>query len=458
MNIVLARLLAPILVLGVLAAPAAARAEVYGAETFTLDNGMQVVVVSNHRVPVVTHMVWYRVGAADEPPGHTGMAHLLEHLMFKGTEEVAPGEFSRRVAEIGGRDNAFTSHDFTAYYQTVAKQHLDMVMRMEADRMTNLLFEDEHVRTERQVVLEERRQRTDNNPSALLGERANAVMFHNHPYRTPVIGWAGEVATLERDTLMAFYRRHYAPDNAILVVSGDVTTDEVRALAEEHYGPIPARQVAARARPVEPEPVVERRVVLRHPQVQQPSWSRRYLAPTYTTGASEHAHALEVLSEVIGGGTTSQLYRRLVVEEELAAGAGAGYSPEQLDYGTFYVWASPRPGVDMEALEAAVTDELEAIRRNGVDAAEVERAKTRLRANVIYARDSTSRGAFALGRALTTGSTVEDVETWPESIAAVTPEDVDAAARAVLAEHRAVTALLLPRPQDVAADDQEALR
>lgn len=452
----LARFLPSVLVLGLLAAPGGARAEVYGAETFFLDNGMQVVVVPNHRVPVVTHMVWYHVGAADEPTGKTGVAHLLEHLMFKGTDDLAPGEFSRTVAALGGRDNAFTSYDYTAYFQTVAKQHLGTVMRMEADRMTDLRLEEEHVRTERDVVLEERRQRTDNDPSALLDERARAVMYHNHPYRNPVIGWAEEIAALERPDVMAYYKRHYAPDNAILVVAGDVTPEEVRELAEQHYGVIPAQGVDERVRPAEPPPVAERRVVLRDPQVHQPSWSRRYLAPTYTSGASEHAYPLQILAEVIGDGPTSRLYRHLVMERELAAGAGAAYSPEALDYGTFYVWATPRPGVDMAELEAAVVEELEAIRRDGVDPQEVERAKTRLRANVIYARDSVSRGAFHIGRALTTGTTVEDVEAWPQRIAEVTPEQVDAAARFILQDARAVTAVLLPGGKDMAARQEDA--
>lgn len=439
----LIRRLAPALIAAALAV-APASAQVFNPESFVLQNGMQVVVVPNHRVPVVTHMVWYRVGSADEPAGKTGIAHLLEHLMFKGTETIPPGEFSKIVARHGGRDNAFTSSDYTAYFQNVAKENLELVMRMEADRMANLRLDPKDVHTERDVVLEERRSRTENDPASLLNERAEAVLFLNHPYRNPVIGWGEEIAKLDHDDAIAFYDRYYAPNNAILIVGGDITAAELKPLAEKYYGAVSPREVPKRLRPQEPPPLTERRVELRHPDVRQPNWGRRFLAPSYNAGETRHAYPLEVLAEVIGGSTTSRLYRHLVVDQRLAAGAGAFYDGHAFDLSSFGVYASPRPGVSMEKLEQAMETELADIATGNVDAAEVERAKERLRANVAYARDSLQAGAYAFGQALTTGRGIEDVEQWPQRIAAVTPDQVREAARAVLRKEHAVTSLLLP--------------
>lgn len=447
MRLPLASPLFAVLVLTGLVRPAPA--ELFSPETFTLSNGMQAVVIPNHRVPVVSHMVWYRVGAADEPAGKSGIAHLLEHLMFRGTEAVPPGEFSKTVARHGGRDNAFTSNDYTGYFQNVAKKNLELVMRMEADRMANLVLDPESVRTERDVVLEERSSRTDNDPGALLGERVQAVLFLNHPYREPVIGWKSEIAALEVEDAQAFYEKWYNPANAVLVVAGDVTAAELKPLAEKYYGAIAGRPAPPRLRLEEPPPVAARRVVLEDERVQQPSWRRRHLAPSYRTGEPEAAYALEVLAEVIGGGTTSRLYQSLVVDQRLAVSAGAYYSPSALDLTTFTIYASPRPGVTMDELEAAMEKELRDIATGNVDAGEVERAKTRLRANAVYARDSLQRGAYVFGEALTTGQTVEDVEAWPERIGAVTGEGVAEAARRVLNIEASVTGVLLPKERKV---------
>ena len=417
-------------------------AAVFDPETFTLANGMRVVVVSNHRIPVVVHMVWYRVGAADEGSGESGIAHFLEHLMFKGTRARAPGEFSRIVARNGGRENAFTAYDYTAYHQTVARDRLETMMELEADRMTGLVIAEEQVAAERQVVIEERRQRTDNNPSTILREQVNAALYLNHPYRRPIIGWEHEIRALDVDKVMAFYRRWYAPNNAILVVAGDITAAELKPLAERYYGRIPGADLPARARPAEPPQRAARRVVYRDARVRQPAWSRSYLAPSYTVGETRHADPLQVLTEVFGGGTTSRLYRALVVEGKLAVSAGTYYGPNDLGPSSFTVYASPRPGVSMESLEAAVEAEIEALLRDGVTEPAVERAKHQLQVQAVYARDSLRAGARALGAALAIGRTIEDVETWPERIGAVTVEAVAAAARSVLAEERSVTALL----------------
>ena len=417
---------------------------VFRPETFTLDNGMQVVVVSNHRVPVVTHMAWYKVGSADEEPGKSGIAHFLEHLMFKGTKNLAPGEFSATVSRNGGRENAFTSLDYTGYFQTVAKDRLEIVMRMEADRMSNLTLSEEVVEPERLVILEERRQRTDNSPGAVLREHVSASLYLNHPYQRPVIGWEHEIRALTVEDILAFYRQWYAPNNAVLVVAGDITAEEVRPLAEKYYGVIPRGPDIVRARPQEPPQKAERRVIHRDPKVGQPALSRHYLAPSYTTGASEHAYALQVGAELLGGGSTSLLYRELVIERKLAVAAGAYYGPDGLGPGTFVAYASPRPEVSMEDLEAAISELLDTVAEDGFAAEEIERAKKRIAASAVYARDSLRAGARVLGSALTSGRTIEDVESWPDRIAEVTTEQVKAAMRHVLDENRSVTALLLP--------------
>jgi zinc protease len=419
---------------------------VFHPETFTLENGMEVVVVSNHRAPVVAHWVWYRVGTADSPLGKSGLPHFLEHLMFKGTREIAPGEFSKIVARHGGNDNAMTSYDATAYYQMIAKDRLELVMAMEADRMVNLDLSDSHVYPERDVILEERRSRVDNEPGALLGEQLMAAQYLHHPYRLPVIGWFHEIAGYTREDALDFYRRWYAPNNAILVVAGDVTAAELRPLAERTYGRIPARPVPPRRRTVEPPQHAERRVTLHHERVRQPSLVRSYLAPSFHSEGAEHAHALELLAEILGGGGTSRLFRAVVVEQGLAAGAGSFYRGSALDQTTLRIYASPRPGIEMIALEAAVDSEVERLLRDGVTAAELARTRTRMLAEAIYARDSLGGAARVFGSALTTGGTVADVEAWPARISAVTPEQIHAAARAVLRRERAVTALLLPAP------------
>ncbi|ARJ64413.1 zinc protease [Magnetospirillum sp. ME-1] len=434
------------LLLGALLAAVPARAGVFDPATFTLSNGMQVVVISNHRVPIVSHMVWYKVGAADEEAGKSGIAHLLEHLMFKGTPSVPPGEFSKIVARNGGRDNAFTSSDYTGYYQNVAADKLELVMRMEADRMRNLVLDEANFRTERDVVLEERRSRTDNNPGALLHEQMEAALYLNSPYRRPIIGWPDEIAALSLDDALAFYRRWYAPNNAILVVAGDVTAETVRPLAETYYGTIPRADTPPRARTEEPPHRAERRITLKDGRVAQPSWSRLYLAPSLGAGDRDLAYPLEVLADLVGDGATSRLYRSLVVEKGAAAAISTSYDPVAVGRTAFHVAASPRPGVPLDKLEALIEQELARIVKEGFSAAEVERSKARLRASAVYGRDSLHTGAQTLGQALASGLSVDEVEAWPERIKAVTPEQVAKAAAAVFNPAASVTGLLLPDP------------
>ncbi|MDX1541270.1 MAG: pitrilysin family protein, partial [Geminicoccaceae bacterium] len=402
-------------------------------------------VVTNRRAPVVSHHVWYKVGSADSPLGKSGLPHFLEHLMFKGTETLEPGEFSRTVARNGGNENAFTGQDYTGYFQTIARDRLETVMAMEADRMVNLRLTEPEVLTERAVILEERSQRVDNDPGSKLGEQLSASQFLHHPYRLPVIGWRHEIASYTQQDALDFYEDWYAPNNAILIVAGDIDAEELRPLAEKHYGQIPPREVPERVRVQEPPQAAAREVELRDERVRQPAWVRSWLAPSQTTGATEHAYPLEVMSEVLGGTSTSRLYRSLVIDKKLATSAGSYYRGSSLDHGTFRIYASPRPGVSLDELEAAVEEELARLESEPITQAEIDRATTRMVAEAVYARDSLSTAVRSFGVALSTGQTVEDVEAWPERISAVTAEEVAAAAAFVLRPESSTTGRLLPQ-------------
>ena len=427
-----------------LAPPAGAVGLYDDAEHFALANGLEVVVVSDHRAPVVTHMLWYKAGAADEPPGKSGVAHFLEHLMFKGTATVAPGEFSRIVARNGGRENAFTSFDFTGYYQTVASDRLAVVMRLEADRMRNLVLEGRSFEAERQVVLEERRSRTDNDPAARFAEQVAAAQYLNHPYGIPVIGWEHEIRALTMADVRAFYDAHYGPNNAVLTVAGDVTTETVRRLAEAHYGPLAPVAVPPRTRPQEPPQLAARRLDHSDGRIARPSFRRSYLAPSAGGGASEHALPLMLLAEVLGGGSTSLLYRALVVERQVAASSGAFYSGVALDPVRFHIFASPNEGRSLAELEAAIDGVIGEVIENGVGEAALARAKTGFAAAAIYARDNVRGAARVYGRALATGRTVADVRRFPERIEKVGVADIHRAAKHVFDRRRSVTGLLRP--------------
>ncbi len=431
-----------------------AAAQVFNPTRFTLGNGLDVVLIEDHRAPVVQHMVWYRVGAADEMPGESGVAHYLEHLMFKGTPNVPSGEFSKIVARQGGRDNAFTSADYTGYFQTVARDRLDLVMRMEAERMHRLTVSEADARPELQVVLEERLSRTDNSPRAQFGEQLDAAQYLSHPYGRPIIGWAHEIKALNLEKAMAFYRTHYAPNNAILIVAGDVSPAELKSLAEKHYGLIPMRPVPPRLRPQEPPQLAERRLVMRDARVTQPSLSRSYLAPSRTAGEKQHSVPLSVLSEILSN-STGRLHRRLVAGDGPAAGAGSYYQSLALDQTTFNLSASPKPGRSIEEVETALDAVLADLLAEGVSEFELAQAKNVMRAGAIFARDSLFGAAQTFGAALTTGLSVDAVEDWPNLVRAVTREQVLAAARSVLDKRRSVTGHLLPEEKQADAKKQE---
>ena len=412
---------------------------------YTLDNGLQVVVIPDRRAPVVTHMVWYKVGAADEENGKAGIAHFLEHLLFKGTDKVAPGEFSKIIKRNGGQDNAFTSLDYTAYYQRIAKDRLDLVMGLEADRMSNLTLTDADVVPERAVVQEERRSRTDNDPSSLLQEQTTAALYIAHPYRKPIIGWMSEVQKLDRDDALAFYRKYYTPRNAIVVVAGDVTIEGVRSLVDKHYAPLAnTADPGERVRTPEPEPIAARRITLSDPRVATPSVQRSYLAASYRTAAPHEAEALEILSHVVGSSTTSRLYRKLVVEDKIASYAGSWYDGDSRDYGNFGIYGAPAEGKTLTEVEAAIDEVLADVLKNGITADELQRAKNKMQADSVYALDSQFRLAYVFGAALSIGATVEDVKGWNHELEQTTLEDVKKAAAQVLRIKRSVTGILLP--------------
>ncbi len=415
-------------------------------ETFTLSNGLQVVVLPSSRAPIVNQLLIYKVGGADEVYGKTGVAHFLEHMMFKGTNAVASGEFSRIVARHGGRDNAYTSYDTTGYYQTVSPDRLEMVMRMEADRMNGLVITERELVPERQVVLEERRMRIENSPGALLGEAVQEQLFgRKKPYGMPIIGYVDDVKKLTVNDLTAFYRKWYAPNNAVLIVAGDTTAEQVRRLAEKFYGPIPQRKVEPRRRPGEGAGDLPQKVARADARVAEPRWARYYLAPSYFKGETQHAYSLQVLARLLGGGETSRLWKVLVGERKLALSTGAGYSPISLGLTTFDFGVHPAQGVSMADIEAAVGEQVTRLLDSGVTPLEVERAQNALLASAIYSQDSLQSGPRIYGSLLGIGGTVADIDAWPERIAAVTPDAVVAAARAVWKPDRLVTSLLTPQ-------------
>ncbi len=423
-------------------------------ESFSLPNGLQVVVIQDHRTPVVTQMVWYKVGSADETPGKSGLAHFLEHLMFKGTAKHPAGEFSQTVLKVGGNENAFTSSDYTGYFQRVPREQLGKMMEFEADRMTGLILKDENVLPERDVVLEEYNMRVANNPEARLNEQIMAALYLNHPYGRPVIGWHQEIEKLDREDALAFYRRFYAPNNAILVVAGDIDAKEVRPLAEATFGKVAAQPsiAARRIRPQEPEPVAPRTVTLADPHVEQPSVKRYYLAPSAATAAAGESPALDVLAQLMGGGSNSYLYRALVVDRPLAVNANAAYQGTALDPSQFSISVAPKAGVEFAQVEQVVDDVISDVVKNPIRAEDLERVKTQLIAEAIYAQDNQAALARWYGGALTTGLSIEDIRSWPDRIRAVTAEQVRAAAQKWLDKKRSVTGYLI---KDTSAKREE---
>lgn len=417
---------------------------------FTLDNGMQVVVVEDHRAPVVMHMVWYKAGSADEPAGTSGIAHFLEHLMFKQTENLAPGEFSEIVTAQGGQDNAFTSYDYTAYFQRVAADRLELMMQMESDRMVNLRLTENDIITERDVIIEERNQRTENSAGALFREQRMAAQYMNHRYGVPIIGWRHEMETLDMDDALAFYKEYYAPNNAILIVAGDVQPEDVRALADKYYGVIPANpDLKPRQRTEEPPQLSERRMVYRDARVAQEYVTRTYLAPERDAGDQKEAAALTLLAAILGDGPTAVLPRDLQFGSKQAVYASAFYGGTSLDDTTFGLVIVPSEGVSLQEAEDAMDASVRQFIQDGVDEDHLARIKMQLRASQIYARDDADAVGNRYGRALTSGLTIQDVQDWPDILQSITGDDIVAAATRVFKVENSVTGWLRKPVEEV---------
>jgi zinc protease len=418
----------------------------------SLANGLKVLVKPDHRAPVLTSQVWYKVGSSYEYGGITGISHLLEHMMFKGTAARPAGEFSRIVAENGGEENAFTGADYTAYFQNLANDRLAVSFELEADRMRNLALTPQDFAKEREVVTEERRLRTDDDPQSLTAEQFEAVAYAASPYRNPIIGWPGDLEQLEASDLRDWYRQWYAPNNATVLVAGDVDPEQVFALAEKYFGPLKAETIAPPKTQAEPPQRGEKRLVVKAP-AQEPYLLMGYKTPAANDAASQagadwEPYALEVLSSVLDGGNSARLPRELVRGRQIAASANAAYDVFSRLPGLFMLDGVPAKGHDIPALEQALRAQIERLQREPVDAAELERIRTQLIANKVYEQDSVFRQAMRLGQLETVGLGWPLADQYVERLAAVTPEQVQAVAQKYLTPDRLTVAVLNPQPLD----------
>lgn len=429
--------------------------KVFDAKSYTLENGLEIVVVENHRAPVITHMIWYRAGAADEPRGKSGIAHFLEHLLFKGQKhetlgDLEPGEFSRIIRSLGGEDNAFTAQDYTAYYQSIASEHLEKVMTMEAGRMRGIDIPPESFASEHKVIQEERRQRTDNDPRAQMAEQMKEALFPNHPYSIPVIGWMHEIQALEWTDAKTFYDQYYAPNNAILIVSGDVKGADVLEIAKRTYGIIERADTPTRKRTTSPPFISQSSVTLTHESIKEPQFRRTYRVPSYRQDA-QASLTLEVLEDIIGGGSTSRFYKSLVIEQKLATNISLSYNSAAWNDSTLSIVATPVSVDKMAALQDAIDAELRKLVMDGVTDQELRDTVSRMQGEAIYARDSLSGPAMVIGYNLVTGATLDDIEYWPQKIETVTKAQIKDAATLYLNPDQPyktpyVDGILLPKP------------
>ncbi len=406
----------------------------------TLDNGLRVLVLEDHRSPVVSVQMWYRVGSRNERTGATGLAHFLEHMMFKGTPTHGKGEFARLVEQNGGQDNAFTSQDVTSYYVNTAADKVDMVLTLEADRMRHLLLDPKEIDSERQVVMEERRTRTEDDPDGLLSEEMNSLAFKAHPYRWPIIGWMEDIRRINPTELRAFYDLYYRPNNAILVVAGDVRGPALLERVRKVFGPIPRGADPPRVTAVEPAQIDDRRVVVKKLGAQLPIVDLAWHVPNFR---SEDAPALELLSTILSEGRASRLYRKLAYEKRLVLGAGGDYSYFSVDPNIFWLYATPLPGQSADAIEQALLAEVELLKSEPVPSEELERAKNQVEAGFVWRQDSVHSRASSLARFELLGSW-RLIEQFVPMIRAVTAADIQRVARTYFPAERKNTAVLLP--------------
>ena len=445
------RVLFAVLLLAV--APLWAQARVHEQ---VLDNGMKVIVKEDHRAPIVVSQVWYKVGSSYEYGGISGVSHVLEHMMFKGTEKHPPGEFSRIIAAQGGSENAFTGRDYTAYFQTLASDRLEIALKLEADRMRNLILPAEEFVKEVEVVKEERRMRTEDNPNSLTYEQFNATAWEASPYRIPVIGWMSDLDAMQVEDLQHWYRLWYAPNNATLVVVGDVDPQAVFKLAEQYFGPHKAEQPGVIKPRAEPPQRGVKRVVVKVP-ARQPYLLMGYKVPVVKGSAEEwEPYALEMLASVLDGGSSARLAKRLVRGEQVAVSAGAGYSLFTRLPGLLVLDGIPAPDHTMEQLEQALLKEIEHLKQELVDEQELERVRTQVVAAKVYERDSVFYQAMQIGMLETVGLDWSLMDRYVEKLQAVTPAQVQAVAKKYLTEQNLTLARLDPQPMDEATAARQA--
>lgn len=422
-----------------------ASAQLFHPETATLENGLQVVVLPNHRAPVVMHMLWFKVGAIDEVWGKSGIAHFLEHLMFKGTPKHPEGEYSRLISGMGGRENAFTSYDYTSYHAMVGKDNLSQIMALEADRFQNWRVTDEQVVRERDVVLKERQQITENNPVAAFFEEVNAILYPNHPYQRPVIGWRNEIEALNRKDAMDFVQRYYVPENAILVISGDVTLQDVLPLAKKYYGVLSKRDVLPRDIPQVAELNAKRVIEKQSPLVREVVWSRHKLVAPARADNIVQSDAMTVLQKIMGDSRIGRLYRRLVVQEQIATNAYIAFNPVSFGPAKFSIVVVPKPDVELHVIDTVIDDEIKKLVQHGVTEDEVKNAVQAMEIESVYARDSVSAPAYIVGAALAVGLTLDIIEDAPNRIKIITADHVKQAIATLFDEQDSwVTAIIKP--------------
>jgi zinc protease len=409
---------------------------------FALENGLQVTVVPDHRTPIVTQMLFYRVGAADDPPGLSGLADSFRYTIFRSA--ASSDQSGRTLESSGEKSSVSTTHDYTAFCEQVTKDRLRSVMTFDAERMATPALSDREMRSARDALLEDRRLRIEIDPQTSLREQLEAALYLSHPYGRPVIGWPEEIRRIGRIEAEGFYNRHYAPNNAYLVVAGDVTPDEVRIDAEASYGKIPARELHPRAEFAQPPRIGATKLTVFSDDVKVPLLVRLYRVASYTEAKPGEAEALQVLAQLIGGDATSALYRELVVKRKLASETGASYEGYTRDDGELGIFAVARPGVQLEALEQAIDVIVNGYMTAAPRPADMERAKTQLSADAVYQRDSQFKLASAYGQSLAIGLTAQDVEDWPDRIRAVSPDSVRNVAASDVILREAVTGYLLP--------------
>lgn len=430
---------------------------------YTLENGLKLIVKEDHRSPVVVSLIWYKAGSIDELNGTTGIAHALEHMMFKGTKEVPGGEFSKRIAAVGGRDNAFTSRDYTAYFQQLHKQHLPLAMELESDRMRNLVLNQEEFSKEMNVVMEERRLRTDDQPHALVYEKLMAVAYQSHPYRRPVIGWMNDLENMRMEDAQEWYDRWYAPNNAILVVVGDVNAKDTYELANKYYGAIETRPLVPldeRKPQTEPAQAGMKRLIVKAP-ANLPYLVMGYHAPALRDVTDDwEPYALEMLEGVLDGNASARLNKALVRERQIASSASASYSITARGPSMFYLDGTPSEGKTVLELEEAIRSEIEKLIREGVTEKELTRAKAQVVASHVYQLDSIFSQAMQIGRLESIGLSYRDPDKILKRLQAVTAEQVQSVAKKYLQDDSLTVATLDPQPleQNQPTDVPDGLR